>query len=101
METLMNWGDVFVTSFSDVWEKFVEILPNIIGAIIIFIIANSEALKVLLLSRRSKEPLRPWAASCPIHRKNMALSGSQAVHLPFRRRYYTVNSFTIVKELTV
>lgn len=38
METLINWGSIFVNSFSGVWLKFVELLPNIVGALIIFIV---------------------------------------------------------------
>jgi len=38
MNALVNWGNILADSFSDIWFKFVALVPNIIGAIIVFII---------------------------------------------------------------
>ena len=38
METLINWGGVLTASFAEILSKFLSLVPNIIGAIIIFVI---------------------------------------------------------------
>ncbi len=38
MSTLESWGDVLAASFAEVFNRFVDLMPNIIGAIIIFIV---------------------------------------------------------------
>lgn len=38
MTTLSDWGSVLATSFLEIWFKFIELVPKIVGAIIIFII---------------------------------------------------------------
>jgi len=38
MTTLTDWGAVLTASFAEIWFKFVDLVPNIIGAVVIFII---------------------------------------------------------------
>jgi len=38
MNTVISWGEVLISSFQDLWLRFVGIVPNILGAIIVFII---------------------------------------------------------------
>jgi len=38
MITLTDWGAVLTASFAEIWFKFVNLVPNIIGAIVIFIV---------------------------------------------------------------
>lgn len=38
MSSLNDWGSVLTASFVEIWFKFVNLIPNIIGAAIIFVI---------------------------------------------------------------
>lgn len=38
MTTLSDWGSILTTSFAAVWFKFVDLIPGIIGSIVIFIV---------------------------------------------------------------
>ncbi|OGY45661.1 MAG: hypothetical protein A3J62_00650 [Candidatus Buchananbacteria bacterium RIFCSPHIGHO2_02_FULL_38_8] len=38
MDALINWGNILADSFADIWFKFVGLVPNIIGAVIVFIV---------------------------------------------------------------
>lgn len=38
MTTLTDWGAVLAASFTEIWFKFVNLIPNIIGAVVIFIV---------------------------------------------------------------
>ncbi len=37
MPTLTNWGSILADSFKEIWFRFIDLVPNIIGAVIIFI----------------------------------------------------------------
>lgn len=38
MSTLADWGSVLTTSFTEIWFKFINLVPNIIAAIVVFIV---------------------------------------------------------------
>lgn len=38
MNTLQTWGDTIVSSFQDLWIRFINFLPNLIGALLVLII---------------------------------------------------------------
>ncbi len=38
MDILNAWGGILTASFIDVWARFIDLVPNIIGAIFIFIV---------------------------------------------------------------
>ncbi|MBI3290730.1 hypothetical protein HYZ76_00440 [Candidatus Falkowbacteria bacterium] len=39
MLSLTDWSSVLITPFIAVWSKFIDLIPNIIGAIIVFVVA--------------------------------------------------------------
>ena len=38
MSSLTGWGSVLTASFVEIWFKFVNLIPNIIGAVVVFVI---------------------------------------------------------------
>jgi len=38
MNTITDWGSILKTSFAEIWFKFIDLIPGIIGAIIVFIV---------------------------------------------------------------
>ncbi len=38
MSILNNWGLILTNSFKEVWFKFIDLVPNIVGAVIIFVV---------------------------------------------------------------
>lgn len=43
MNTLSNWGAMFAYSFQGVWDKIIAIAPNLLGAIIVFLLGLAVA----------------------------------------------------------
>ena len=65
MNTVSSWGNTIVSSFQDLWTRFINFLPAIIGAILVFVIGGiiatlvgklvARVLKKLWLDKASKK----------------------------------------------
>jgi len=38
MNTLQTWGDIIVSSFQDLWVRFINFLPSLVGALLVIIV---------------------------------------------------------------